>query len=40
MLRRSRAAFAFLFITVALDMLALGLIVSVLPKLVVAPAVS
>lgn len=36
MIRPSRAAFAFIFITVALDMLALGLIVPVLPKLVVA----
>ena len=36
MLRPSRAAFAFIFITVALDMLALGIIVPVLPKLVVA----
>ena len=35
MLRPSRAAFAFIFITVALDMLALGIIVPVLPKLVV-----
>jgi MFS transporter, DHA1 family, tetracycline resistance protein len=30
-----RAAFAFIFVTVALDMLALGVIVPVLPKLVV-----
>jgi len=36
MIRASRAAFAFIFITVALDMLALGIIVPVLPKLVVA----
>jgi DHA1 family tetracycline resistance protein-like MFS transporter len=36
MIRPSRAAFAFIFITVALDMLALGIIVPVLPKLVVA----
>ena len=36
MLRPSRAAFAFIFITVSLDMLALGLIVPVLPKLIVA----
>lgn len=36
MLRPSRAAFAFIFITVVLDMLALGIIVPVLPKLVVA----
>jgi MFS transporter, DHA1 family, tetracycline resistance protein len=36
MLRPSRAAFAFIFITVTLDMLALGIIVPVLPKLVVA----
>jgi len=36
MLRPSRAAFAFIFITVALDMVALGIIVPVLPKLVVA----
>lgn len=35
MLRPSRAAFAFIFITVALDMLALGIIIPVLPKLVV-----
>jgi DHA1 family tetracycline resistance protein-like MFS transporter len=35
-LRPSRAAFAFIFITVALDMLSLGIIVPVLPKLVVA----
>ena len=35
MVRPSRAAFAFIFITVALDMLALGIIVPVLPKLVV-----
>jgi DHA1 family tetracycline resistance protein-like MFS transporter len=34
-LRPSRAAFAFIFITVALDMVALGIIVPVLPKLVV-----
>ncbi len=31
----SRAAFAFVFVTVALDMLALGVIVPVLPKLIV-----
>jgi DHA1 family tetracycline resistance protein-like MFS transporter len=36
MLRPSRAAFAFIFVTVALDMLALGIIVPVLPKLIVA----
>jgi MFS transporter, DHA1 family, tetracycline resistance protein len=36
MLRPSRAAFAFIFITVALDMLALGIIIPVLPKLVIA----
>jgi len=36
MLRPSRAAFAFIFITVTLDMLALGIIIPVLPKLVVA----
>ena len=36
MLRPSRAAFAFIFVTVTLDMLALGIIVPVLPKLVVA----
>jgi len=36
MIRASRAAFAFIFVTVALDMLALGIIVPVLPKLVVA----
>ena len=36
MIRPSRAAFAFIFITVALDMLALGIIVPVLPKLIVA----
>ena len=35
MIRPSRAAFAFIFITVALDMLALGIIIPVLPKLVV-----
>ncbi|MEP7064652.1 MAG: TCR/Tet family MFS transporter [Gemmatimonadota bacterium] len=35
-IRPSRAAFAFIFITVALDMLALGVIVPVLPKLIVA----
>jgi MFS transporter, DHA1 family, tetracycline resistance protein len=33
--RPSRAAFVFIFITVALDMLALGIIVPMLPKLVV-----
>jgi DHA1 family tetracycline resistance protein-like MFS transporter len=33
--RPTRAAFAFVFVTVALDMLALGIIVPVLPKLVV-----
>ncbi len=32
----SRAAFAFIFITVALDMLALGVMVPVLPKLIIA----
>src|SRR5262249_10516130 len=32
--RPGRAAFAFIFITVALDMLALGVIVPVLPKLI------
>src|SRR5687767_18888 len=31
----SRAAFAFIFITVLLDMLALGVLVPVLPKLVI-----
>ena len=31
----SRAAFAFIFVTVALDMLALGIMVPVLPKLVI-----
>ncbi|MDB4911536.1 MAG: transporter [Gemmatimonadetes bacterium] len=36
MIRPTRAAFAFIFITVALDMLALGIMVPVLPKLVVA----
>jgi len=36
MARPSRAAFAFIFITVTLDMLALGIIIPVLPKLVVA----
>jgi DHA1 family tetracycline resistance protein-like MFS transporter len=36
MLRPSRAAFAFIFITITLDMLALGIIVPVLPKLIVA----
>jgi MFS transporter, DHA1 family, tetracycline resistance protein len=36
MLRPSRAAFAFIFITVTLDMLALGIIIPVLPKLIVA----
>lgn len=35
MIRPSRAAFAFIFITVALDMLALGIMAPVLPKLVV-----
>jgi len=35
MLRPSRAAFAFIFTTVTLDMLALGIIIPVLPKLVV-----
>lgn len=35
MLRPSRAAFAFIFITVALDMLALGIMIPVLPKLVI-----
>jgi DHA1 family tetracycline resistance protein-like MFS transporter len=33
--RASRAAFAFIFVTVALDMLALGIMVPVLPKLVI-----
>ena len=33
--RRRRAAFAFIFVTVLLDMLALGIIIPVLPKLVV-----
>jgi DHA1 family tetracycline resistance protein-like MFS transporter len=36
MIRPSRAAFAFIFITVALDMLALGIMAPVLSKLVVA----
>jgi DHA1 family tetracycline resistance protein-like MFS transporter len=36
MIRPTRAAFAFIFITVALDMLALGIMVPVLPRLVVA----
>jgi DHA1 family tetracycline resistance protein-like MFS transporter len=36
MIRPSRAAFAFIFITVTLDMLALGIMAPVLPKLVVA----
>jgi len=36
MIRPSRAAFAFIFITITLDMLALGIIVPVLPKLIVA----
>ncbi len=31
-----RAAFAFIFVTVALDMLALGVMIPVLPRLVVA----
>jgi len=35
MIRPSRAAFAFIFITVTLDMLALGIIAPVLPKLIV-----
>jgi len=35
MLRPSRAAFAFIFITVLLDMLALGIMIPVLPKLVI-----
>ncbi|MDQ2767829.1 MAG: TCR/Tet family MFS transporter [Gemmatimonadota bacterium] len=35
MLRSSRAAFAFIFITVSLDMLAFGIIVPVLPNLIV-----
>ena len=35
MLRPSKAAFAFIFITVALDMLALGIMIPVLPKLVI-----
>ena len=33
--RPGRAAFAFIFITVALDMLALGVMIPVLPKLIV-----
>jgi DHA1 family tetracycline resistance protein-like MFS transporter len=33
--RASRAAFAFIFVTVALDMLALGIMVPVLPKLII-----
>jgi MFS transporter, DHA1 family, tetracycline resistance protein len=33
--RHGRAAFAFIFVTVALDMLALGIIVPVLPKLII-----
>jgi hypothetical protein len=33
--RPGRAAFAFIFVTVALDMLALGVMIPVLPKLVV-----
>jgi DHA1 family tetracycline resistance protein-like MFS transporter len=36
MIRPTRAAFAFIFITVTLDMLALGIMAPVLPKLVVA----
>jgi hypothetical protein len=36
MLRPSRAAFAFIFITVSFDMLALGIIVPVLPKRIIA----
>ncbi|MEP7087084.1 MAG: hypothetical protein ABI884_07095 [Gemmatimonadota bacterium] len=36
MIRPSRAAFAFIFLTVALDMLALGIMAPVLLKLVVA----
>jgi MFS transporter, DHA1 family, tetracycline resistance protein len=36
MMRPTRAAFAFIFITVTLDMLALGIMAPVLPKLVVA----
>lgn len=35
MARQGRAAFAFIFITVALDMLALGVMIPVLPKLIV-----
>lgn len=35
MRKPSRAAFAFIFITVALDMLALGIMIPVLPKLVI-----
>jgi DHA1 family tetracycline resistance protein-like MFS transporter len=34
-LRHGRAAFAFIFVTVLLDMLALGIIVPVLPKLII-----
>ena len=33
--KTSRAAFAFIFVTVLLDMLALGIIIPVLPRLVV-----
>jgi len=33
--RHGRAAFAFIFVTVLLDMLALGVIVPVLPKLII-----
>jgi DHA1 family tetracycline resistance protein-like MFS transporter len=33
--RRLRAAFAFIFITVLLDMLALGVVVPILPKLII-----
>ena len=33
--RHGRAAFAFIFVTVLLDMLAIGIIVPVLPKLIV-----
>src|ERR1700722_16859881 len=33
--RHGRAAFAFIFVTVALDMVALGIIIPVLPRLIV-----
>lgn len=33
--RHDRAAFAFIFVTVLLDMLALGIIVPVLPRLII-----